>query len=411
MRLPGIVICNVVKPLAERLRPQSDRSRPLTPATVAHPSRRRAFVVTLAALSALSCRPEQLRPALPPDVRVDTYEQKSASLIDVLWVVDNSGSMASRQQNLASNFQSFIALFSKGSIDFRIAVTTTDIFKDRGQLRGNPKVLTPTTPSLPTAFAANIKVGTNGSPYEAGLAAAQLALDAQNAKNQTVFSARESCKSACGKSADPTKCSTDCDAKNPVDFLRPDAYLYIIFVTDEEDESSQDVRYFWRSFETTKGIGNDGTVTTAAIIGEDKNTCGATPGSRYQALSDLTGGEVGSICDTNFSATLKKLATNAIGLKRKFALGQKPNPETIKVFVNYPCNTPDSELSLCQSVDKAFCSEQDPSSYDLKCTPPQGGPDGWSWDEKNNLIVFSGDSVPTFKAMVEIQYYPEGKSP
>src|SRR6185295_14389018 len=115
---------------------------------------------------------------------------------------------------------------------------------------------------------------------------------------------------------------------------RPDAYLYLVFISDEEDESSEDVRFFWRAFETTKGIGNDGTVTTAAIMGDvPTNSCGATPGARYKALSDLTGGEVGSICDPNFSTTLRKLATNAVGLKRKFALAEPPDPATISIVV------------------------------------------------------------------------------
>ena len=73
-----------------------------------------------------ACRPENLSATLPPDVRVDTYAQQAASKIDVLWVVDNSGSMAARQENLAKNFQSFIGIFSRGQIDFRLAVTTSN---------------------------------------------------------------------------------------------------------------------------------------------------------------------------------------------------------------------------------------------------------------------------------------------
>src|SRR6185295_14404607 len=118
---------------------------------------------------------------------------------------------------------------------------------------------------------------------------------------------------------------------------RPDAYLYLVFISDEEDESSEDVRFFWRQFETVKGIGNDGTVTTAAIMGDvPTNGCGATPGARYKALSDLTGGEVGSICDPSFADTLKKLATNAVGLKRKFALGSTPDTTSLQVTIAYP---------------------------------------------------------------------------
>ena len=131
----------------------------------------------------LACQPVKLVKTLPPDVRVDTYSQQAASKIDVLWVIDDSGSMAPRQENLAKNFQAFIDVFAKGSIDFRLAVTTTDIFKVRGQLKGSPRILTPSTPNLLAAFSNNVKVGTLGSPYEAGLQAAQLALQLQTDAN------------------------------------------------------------------------------------------------------------------------------------------------------------------------------------------------------------------------------------
>ncbi len=362
-----------------------------------------------ACLTLFACQPPKLIKTLPPDVRVDTYLQQSASKIDVLWVIDDSGSMAPRQENLAKNFQAFIDVFSKGSIDFRIAVTTTDIFKVRGQLKGNPKILTPTTPQLATAFSNNVKVGVLGSPYEAGLQAATMALDLQKQNNIPRQTAEANCDAAC-KGAQT--CIDTCAVKNEVEFLRPNAYLYFIFVSDEEDESPEDVRYYWRVFETAKGIGNDGTVTTAAIMGDvPTNSCGAAPGKRYKALSDLTGGEVGSVCDTDFSATLKKLATNAVGLKRKFALAKKPNVATIAVRVKYPCNTAADVVKPCVTVDRTACTDALPDAVALVCTPPQGGADGWSYEEMNQVVFFAGESVPFLKGQVEIQYYEEGKGP
>lgn len=371
-----------------------------------------AVLVAAGVLAGCQCQPPKLRKTLPPDIRVDAFAQQAASQVDVLWVVDDSGSMAPRQENLARNFQSFIELFSRGKIDFRIAITTTDIFKTAGQFKGTPKILTPATPALLTTFANNIKVGTQGSPYEAGLQAAQLALDRVKAENDSKLAALATCKAPCARAANPTKCNSDCDAANPIDFLRPDAYLYLIFVTDEEDESSQDVRYYYRSFETAKGVGNDGTVTTAAIMGDvPTNGCGATPGVRYRAMSDLTGGDVGSICDQEFSVTLKKLATNAVGLKRKFALSRPPNESTLEVLIKYPCDTPPDQLQGCAEVDRTACEGEPAEAVALECKPPQGGPDGWSYEPANLVIYFAGDSVPGLNAQVEVYYYEEGKFP
>jgi hypothetical protein len=360
-------------------------------------------------LFGLSCDRTRLQKVLPPNVRVDAYSQEAASNIDVLWVIDNSGSMAPRQENIAKNFQAFMDVFQKSGINYRLAVTTTDIFKEDGQLVGNPKVVTPTTPNVASTFANNVRVGINGSPYEAGLEAAWRAVEVQREKNAPKLAARSTCKAACNKATDPAVCAQNCDKTNAIDFLRPEAYLYLVFVTDEEDRSPQDVRFYWRSFETAMGIGNDGTVTTAAIMGDvPSNGCGATPGTRYKALSDLTGGEVGSICDANFSATLRKLATNAVGLKRKFALGDVPDPASIQVTVKYPCNLSDADLSRCQTVDRTECMGMPDDSYNVSCTPPQGGPDGWTYEAANNVIFFAGESVPGVKGQIEIQFCPEG---
>lgn len=360
------------------------------------------------AVAGCDCRPPQVVGTLPPDVRVDAYTQQAASKIDVLWIVDNSGSMAPRQENLARNFGSFISEFTKNSVDYRIAVTTTDIFREAGRFVGTPKIITPTTPNAATAFANNIKVGTNGSPYEVGLEAARLSLDLQKQANDALVM---QCQAAC-PSTNGAQCRANCETNTTFPFLRRDAYLYLIFVTDEEDRSSQDVRFFYRYFETVKNVGNDGMVTTAAIMGDvPSNACGATPGTRYKSLSDLTGGEVGSICDSNFSVTLGKLARNAVGLKRKFALQAKPNLQTLEVRLRYPCNVPADQIASCASVDRAACMGAPADSMNVVCTPKQGAPDGWSYEAGGNLVFFEGESVPGLSAQIELQYYEEGKGP
>jgi hypothetical protein len=366
---------------------------------------RRILLPLGAALVLMGCPDPRLVKTLPPGVRIDTYEQQAASKVDVLWVIDNSGSMASRQENLAKNFQSFIDLFSKGAVDFRIAVTTTDIFKDQGQFKGTPRILTPTTPNLAAAFSTNIKVGITGSPYEAGLQAAQMAIERQAKTNEPKVAQIESCQNAC---KGDLRCIEDCPNKTPIDFLRPGAFLYLVFVTDEEDRSGQDFRYFYRAFETAKGVGNDATVTTAAIVGLPRNSCGATVGSKYLELSQLTGGEVGSICDASFAETLRKLATNAVGLKRKFRLAVKPNESTLKLTLRYPCNAPTDATSTCAEVNRDACTGAPAESMNVLCVPRQGSADGWSYEPETNVIFFAGESVPGLRSSLEIEYYEEG---
>jgi hypothetical protein len=56
--------------------------------------------------------------------------------IDVLFVIDNSGSMAQEQANLAANIGAFVDVLEALGTDYRIAVTTTD--------SGNPRCPAPT---------------------------------------------------------------------------------------------------------------------------------------------------------------------------------------------------------------------------------------------------------------------------
>ena len=78
---------------------------------------------------------------LPPNVRVDAYNQEAASNIDVLWVVDNSGSMAQEQTNLKTNFPRFIEKLRAlpgGLPDVHIAVVSSDVGAGGTTISGNP---------------------------------------------------------------------------------------------------------------------------------------------------------------------------------------------------------------------------------------------------------------------------------
>src|SRR5262245_44705272 len=48
--------------------------------------------------------------------------------VDILFVIDNSGSMAEEQATLARNFEQFIAVLERENVNanYRIAITTTD---------------------------------------------------------------------------------------------------------------------------------------------------------------------------------------------------------------------------------------------------------------------------------------------
>src|SRR5689334_5236429 len=69
-----------------------------------------------------------------------TFKQATTSVnnkVDLLWVVDNSGSMLPLQQNMTTNFNAFMSEFITKGLDFHMAVTTTDAYKSETFFGGN----------------------------------------------------------------------------------------------------------------------------------------------------------------------------------------------------------------------------------------------------------------------------------
>jgi hypothetical protein len=74
-----------------------------------------------------ACNTHPVEIALATD-RVSVNKDKSvdaAAEVDILWVIDNSGSMCDAQESLRSNFDAFIDEIANRNIDFHIGVTTT----------------------------------------------------------------------------------------------------------------------------------------------------------------------------------------------------------------------------------------------------------------------------------------------
>ncbi len=61
---------------------------------------------------------------------LDQFKQSTNAdiKIDILFVIDDSGSMSQEQQDLFNNFKNFISLFYDKGFDFRVAVTKTSAF-------------------------------------------------------------------------------------------------------------------------------------------------------------------------------------------------------------------------------------------------------------------------------------------
>jgi len=288
----------------------------------------------------------------------DTFQQVPTPQADVLFVVDDSCSMQEEQSNLGSNLGAFLAYATQEGIDFQIAVTTTDI--ERGGAHGRfvpvsggsaNRIIRPNTPNATSAFQSNVSQGTNGSVDEQGLEAAYLAL------------------------SDPLINTHNAG------FLRTDAALAVIIVSDEEDHSSRALSFYENFLRNIKGFQNSGMFSLSAIVGTRQPTCQGAGGraeyaDRYIRVSQNTGGVVESICNANWGQTLANIGLNSFGLKRQFILSSTPVPTTIAVTVDtipVPAVTP-------------------------------GGQTRWTYDQPTNSVTFQPGSVPQANATIEVTY-------
>ena len=312
-----------------------------------------AFAV-LATLSA-GCNSNELD-QLPATNSEIHYQGGDPPPVDVLFVVDNSGSMEQEQTKLAANFSTFIQYFIDLELDFQLAVVTTDTENpaQSGKFQGTPTILKPTTANLVGAFGANAAVGTAGSGNERGLEAAKLALSEPNLSGMNAG------------------------------FLRENALLAIVIVSDEEDGGSEadappqpPVSDYVNHFLSLKG-GNAGKVNFSAIAGDVPGGCSsvdaeAGPGQRYADAVNALSGVFGSICAEDFGPILDQLGATISGLATGFPTQYQPVVDSITV-----------------KVDGAVI--------------PQDPFNGWTWNTAIGGVVFAPPAVPPLCAVVEISY-------
>ncbi len=318
-----------------------------------------------------------------------TFKQSVAYVprkVDILWVVDNSGSMNSSQTNLANNFQQFIQDFQTKNFDFHMAVTDTGGYLDNHyntktrslwrQGSATPysgvTVMDKNTPNLATVFAKNIKTGTSGTGDERAFSSFKKALE--NPDN--------------------------------LGFQRPGAFLAVIIVSDEDDFSHYDwnnginsyyftenyndanifsVQSFKDSLITLTGstaatAANNFTVHTisardAACVTSLGNS-GQKISQRYPSLSAATGGLAASIC-APMSTVLDQLSKKTIELAATFQLDREPFVDTLRIVVD-------------------------------GVTSPQSTTCGWTYDAASLVISFHGSTcIPAAGASVQIFFEPK----
>ena len=274
-----------------------------------------------------------------------------------LWVVDNTATMGTHRQNIANQIGSFVDTFLQKQMDFNMAITTMDMRFSKGaegSLIGAPKVLSSASASVKDQFKANMNMPSSDSTQEQGLAAMKAAL------------------------------SPDLLTSLNKGFLRTDAVLVVIFMTDENDHSSGDsASYvtFLNNLKPNFKYGARGWVANTIGVIDSDGACKTGSQSpevaeRYLSLTKTSGGVAQDICASDLSSALKNIQTRIAQMVTEYQLDREPIESTIVV-----------------TVDGVVLKN------DLN--------NGWTYLADGMLIVFHGTGIPKANSSVRVDYQPQ----
>lgn len=260
-------------------------------------------------------------------------QDRDATAIDVLFVVDNSGSMADEHALVASKFSSFSSALS--GLNWQMAMTTTDTDSNSVGAKGtllplsgrSDRILTPRTPDYDRVFSNTVR---RPESIECALTGRMCPTGAEKPLLASILSMQK----AIGVNAA---------------FFRPKTDLALVILTDEDEDQSghpdsfalsRDVlSAFSATFLRTRSI----TAHSITVRPGDLacyNAQAAQEGSGKAAyatavneLVEATGGQASSICDSDYSAVLGNIGRSIREQVSSFQLRFKPSRNTTSVTI------------------------------------------------------------------------------
>jgi hypothetical protein len=293
-------------------------------------------------------------------LNTDTFRQDTKPKADILLVIDDSCSMGDKQTALAQNMNAFLQYATSNQVDFQMAVTNTELSDpERGKFctgsgttsdncPHGPKILRPTTPNLATEFAALAKVGTSGGS-ESCMEPATRALTAPLI-------------------TDP--------AKN-AGFLRNEAVLAVVCVTDARDQAPQAPVFYLNQLMNIKGSQRASQFTYNVVgpfLPSAPSGCSYDDPNdgRHEFMVSQTNGVKEEICTPNWAVALERIGKNAFGYRTNFFLTSRPDLS--------------AAMGIQVAIDGVNIPAVDPD--------PALGSRIWEYDATNNSINFEPLYVP-----------------
>lgn len=212
-----------------------------------------------------------------------TFNEKA----DSLWVMDDSCSTSAYQQAMAHNVPALITWAQTTGVDWRAAVTTTDMLTVKGK-HLEPAIWTSSNPAA--QFATNLQVGPYGSGVEQGL---------DGMRESFVHTSRP-------------------------DFFRFDASIAVALMTDENDNSLYAASPYLDTLFNLKGELRRNEVGFSAIAPGPNCGTDHVVEAKFAQMVTATSGTYQDVCSANYVQIMQAVGQRAFGDRDTWLLTQVP---------------------------------------------------------------------------------------
>lgn len=321
---------------------------------------------SLLALSVASCSGQKF--SLSSETQEFGQKVTYNTEVDILWVIDTSSSMDKHQDLMAAQMSAFVSGLNNTKLNYHMAVTTMDMGSAQGAkgkfiaASGTPLILTNQTPNITNILAERVRAGAAGSSVERGLEAMKASISSPLASSSGYNSG----------------------------FLRGKALLVVIFLSNEDDQSSGSANDYATWLDSVRPplevSGERSWLTHFMGVTSGDATCKTSQwdqagysevGTKYVSLAEESGGAVEPICDADFRRALTNVKARILEVMTEYKLDRIPNLATLTIYVN-------------------------------GAVVPQNADNGWTYYADSNSVRFHGTAVPQPDSTIRIDYDPAG---
>lgn len=287
--------------------------------------------------------------------RFDYEISADGQITDILFVVDNSGSMSEEQEELGTKFPNFLKTLS--GLDYRIAMTTTDISgptngpdKNNGNGAFQDGKLLPLTLNNQVLDLPYLNGSMSTTQEE------EYFLDTITRKETKACEDDDFSANSCPSGDERGLLAASLTLKNnPADFIRPVGHMALVVISDEDEGSNgnliADVEEPAQFVTHFRGLYPNKSLRAHSIIIEpdsergkacfDENSNDDGPdgqyGRIYAELTRITNGYPGDLCANEYTTLLEKIG-RSVAQKREVL----------------PCSPINKEIDITFSPEPAF---------------------------------------------------------